>query len=219
MLNLPLTNLTNVLCLGAHSDDIEIGCGGTLLKLKKLNPQLKVTWVVFSSTAERKKEALESARLFLSSTESDVHVKSFSDRYFPSQWKELKDCFSGLAASLVGDLDPDLIFTHRLEDRHQDHRVISELTWNAFRDHQIMEYEIPKFEGDLGQPSVYVPLATSLVDEKIKILMECFPSQNSHPWFDEETFRSIMRIRGIEINSTSRYAEAFCVRKISLGGD
>jgi LmbE family N-acetylglucosaminyl deacetylase len=217
MFQLPLSNIRNVLCLGAHADDIEIGCGGTLLKLKKLNPELRVTWVVFSSTEERKLEAQKSADLFLSETEFDMQIKSFSDRYFPSQWKEIKDYFGELSQSLTGAQAPDLIFTHRLEDRHQDHRVISELTWNAFRDHVIMEYEIPKYEGDLGQPNVYVPLESEYVERKTNLLIECFPSQASHPWFDEETFRAMLRLRGVEINSASRYAEAFSVRKITLG--
>jgi LmbE family N-acetylglucosaminyl deacetylase len=220
MFQFPLSNLRHVLCLGAHADDIEIGCGGTLLKLQQLNPDLTVTWIVFSSTEERKHEAQESADLFLrgaKSEGSEVRIESFSDRYFPAQWQEIKDYFGALSQTEVGNRAPDLVFTHRLEDRHQDHRVISELTWNAFRDHLIMEYEIPKFEGDLGQPSVYVPLESEDVDRKIQLLMKCFPTQVSHPWFDEETFRAMLRLRGVEINSSSRYAEAFTVRKMQMG--
>lgn len=217
MFSLPLTNIRNVLCLGAHPDDIEIGCGGTLLKLQQLNPELNVRWVVFSSTEERKQEAQKSADLFLTVTESKMCIESFSDAYLPSQWEAIKDYMGKLSQSLSGTAAPDLIFTHRLEDRHQDHRVISELTWNAFRDAMILEYEIPKYEGDWAQPNVYVPLESPCVDRKISLLMECFPSQHSHPWYDQETFRAMLRLRGIEINSASRYAEAFSVRKIKLG--
>ena len=217
MFPFPLSTVRNVLCLGAHSDDIEIGCGGTLLELQKQSPDLNVQWIVFSSEAQRKLEAEKSAGLFLDSTgKTHVEIKAFSDRYFPNEWREIKDYFGELSDHWSGDRSPDLIFTHRLEDRHQDHRVIAELTWNAFRNHTILEYEIPKYEGDLGSPNIFVPLDEVSVNRKIEILMECFVSQQDHLWFDETTFRSIMRIRGLEINAAGLYAEAFTARKLLM---
>lgn len=217
MLSFPLTEIRNVLCLGAHADDIEIGCGGTLLKLKATNPSLNVSWIVFASDETRHREAAESANQFLASTnQPDIQIHQFPDRYFPSVWSEIKDYFSKLASDLSGDRTPDLILTHRLDDRHQDHRVLAELTWNAFRNHMILEYEIPKFEGDLGQPNVYIPLSPEVVQRKTEVIMNCFASQHERPWFDEETFRSLMRIRGLESNSPTRYAEGFYSRKLTL---
>ena len=218
MLSFPLTRIQNILCLGAHADDIEIGCGGTLLKLKEDNPGLNVSWIVFASGPTRRQEADESAGRFLTGTDNpNVEINDFPDRYFPSQWSEIKDYFSKLAGEHSGDRTPDLILTHRLEDRHQDHRVIAELTWNAFRNHFVMEYEIPKFEGDLGQPNVFVPLTDEMVQLKTTTIMNCFTSQRDHHWFENETFRSLMRIRGLESNSPTRYAEGFYCRKLTLG--
>jgi LmbE family N-acetylglucosaminyl deacetylase len=218
MLTFPLANIRNVLCLGAHSDDIEIGCGGTLLKLQEINPALNVVWIVFSSDPVRKREALESAGQFLAkASDPNIQINDFPDRYFPAAWSEIKDHFSRLAQELSGDQTPDLILTHRLEDRHQDHRVVAELTWNAFRNHFVLEYEIPKFEGDLGQPNVFVPLSSEQVELKTNTIVNCFPSQQDHQWFDAETFRSLMRIRGLEANSSTRYAEGFYSRKLTLG--
>ena len=217
MLSFPLSEIQNVLCIGAHADDIEIGCGGTLLKLKESNPLLKVSWIVFASDETRRREAIESANQFLDSiSETDIRVMEFPDRYFPSAWSEIKDCFSRLSSSLTGERAPDLILTHRLEDRHQDHRVLAELTWNAFRDHVILEYEIPKYEGDLGQPNVFVSLTPEVVKRKTDVIMNCFPSQRDRQWFDEETFRSLMRIRGLESNSPTKYAEGFYSRKLAF---
>lgn len=217
MLSFPLTKIRNVLCLGAHADDIEIGCGGTLLKLKQNNPELNVNWIVFASDATRQREATESANHFLAKTnQPNIQINEFPDRYFPSVWSEIKDYFSKLASELSGDRTPDLILTHRLEDRHQDHRVVAELTWNAFRNHFVLEYEVPKFEGDLGQPNVFVPLSPALVEFKTSTIVKYFASQRDHQWFDEETFRSLMRIRGLESNSPTRYAEGFYSRKLTL---
>jgi LmbE family N-acetylglucosaminyl deacetylase len=205
-----LNDFNTVLCLGAHADDIEIGCGGSLLQMIDANPQLHVHWCVFSGDSVRNREAKASAEHFVSGAEKrSVHIHDFRDSYFPDQWADIKECFEDLAKQIK----PDLIFTHRPDDRHQDHRVISELTWCTFRDHLILEYEIPKYEGDLGNPNLYLPISKRYCGKKITTLLECFESQLDKPWFDSELFRSLMRIRGSECNSPSRYAEAFHCRK------
>lgn len=205
--------LSRVLCLGAHCDDIEIGCGGTLLKLLEENDRLCVDWVVFSSDEPRATEARASASMFLQrAAEARVFVESFRGRYFPYIGSEIKEYFDHLS----GTASPDLIFTHYRDDLHQDHRTVSELTYNTFRDHVILEYEIPKYDGDIGQPSVFVHLDSSHCDSKIATILESFPTQRGKHWFTEETFRSMLRLRGIESKSPSGYAEAFYCRKMVL---
>lgn len=203
-----------ILCLGAHSDDIEIGCGGTLLKLLQDCPNSHVTWVVLSANGQRKREALQSAKAFLEQAGTKkVITKTFKESFFPYVGEEIKACFENLKTII----DPDLIFTHYRHDLHQDHRIASELTWNTFRRHQILEYEIPKYDGDLGQPNVYVPLTQALCGVKVKSLMKGFSTQRSKQWFTEDTFYSILRLRGIESNASEKYAEAFYGRKMVLG--
>ncbi len=197
-----------VLCLGAHCDDLEIGCGGTLLKFFKKFQVEKVQWVVFSGNKERTLEAKKGARKFAADLPLEVKMLDFSDARFPQQMGEIKKTFESLK-----EFRPSLIFTHYEHDRHQDHRVINQLTWNTFRDHVILEYEIPKYDGDLGNPSCFVPISQDLVKQKIDFIMDCFPSQEDKHWFDRETFQSLMRLRGMECNSSTRYAEAFYVRK------
>lgn len=202
-----------VLCLGAHADDIEIGCGGTILHLLRTISDCRVDWLVFTSGATREEEARRAAdRLLKASSSSRVTVFDFEDGFLPQSWDAVKRKFEELKT----DCDPDLIFTHYEHDRHQDHRLINELTWNTFRNHAILEYEIPKFDGDLGNPSVFVPLAASEVSEKVGVLMDCYQTQRDKHWFDEETFRSLCRIRGMECRSPSGYAEAFYARKLVL---
>lgn len=204
-----------ILCLGAHPDDIEIGCGGTLLTLLWEGPDLDITWVVFSgSGGPRGDEATESAHGLLNGdgVELEVEVHGFRDRFFPSAGAELKEAFDGLGERV----DPDLVFTHHERDRHQDHRRVSELTWNTFRDHLILEYEIPKYEGDLGQPNLFQPLTEGVCERKVLHLMDAFPTQREKRWFDEEAFRGLMRLRGIECAAPSGYAEAFHGHKVTL---
>jgi len=200
-----------VLCLGAHSDDIEIGAGGTVLKLLEQIPSLQVTWVVFSGDDTRHAEAKQSFSKFTagSTSSADFTTHTFRDGFFPAQHARVKAVFEQLKP-----VQPDLIFTHTHDDRHQDHRVINELTWNTFRSHLILEYEIPKWDGDMGRPNCYISLDERLVARKVDHLISCFKSQRSKHWFDEETFRSVLRIRGLESNS--RYAEAFLGPKLSL---
>ena len=202
-----------VLCLGAHCDDIEIGCGGTLVELQQRHPGAKFVWVLFSGGDERERETRAAAQALMGAGANlKVIVHKFRGSYFPHCASEIKDAFEAMRK----EVKPDLIFTHYLTDRHQDHRVLSELTWNTFRSHAVLEYEIPKYDGDLAHPGVFVPLPATTVERKIDTLMECFASQRDHQWFDPELFRGLMRLRGIECNSPTRYAEAFHARKLVL---
>ncbi len=203
--------LSHVLCLGAHADDIEIGCGGTTLALLEANPSLAVTWVVFSAAGARADEARQSAEAFLSATtRRDIQLHEFRDGFFPHYGAQIKEVFEELKTSL----SPDLVLTHYRHDLHQDHRVLSDLAWNTFRNHLILEYEIPKYDGDLGVPNCFVPLEESHCRRKVDILMKCFRSQTSKRWFTEEIFRSLLCLRGMECNAPSKYAEAFHARKL-----
>ncbi len=203
-----------VLCLGAHADDIEIGCGGTLLRLAANHPGLDIGWCVFSGSVERRKEAVQSARTMLPGLQpSLLLVEKFRESHFPDRWEAIKDACEGIRKRF----EPDLIFTHYRGDRHQDHRVLSDLTWNTFRNHAIVEYEIPKFDGDFGAPNVFVPLEPRLAKRKVRGIIQGFPSQSNKHWFTEDLLFSVLRIRGMECASTSGYAEAFYGRKIVLG--
>lgn len=205
-----LKYLRRVLCLGCHADDIEIGCGGTLLRLLAEHPGLEVWWVVLSGEPVRAEEARESAAAWLAGAgERQVLFGDFRDRYFPAQWAPLKDFLHDIAART----EPDLVFSHRRDDAHQDHRLVGELTWNAFRDHLIWEYEIPKYEGDLGQPNVFVALEESVCRRKVELLRTAFPSQQDKPWYTADAFWALLRLRGLECNSPSRFAEGFYARK------
>lgn len=202
-----------ILLLGAHSDDIEIGAGGTVLELAAGSQPLEVTWAVFSAPDERAAEARASASAFLKGVrDPDVQVLSFRESYFPDQWAAIKDAFGALRRRV----DPDVVFVHHRNDRHQDHRVLAELAWNTWRDHLILEYEIPKFEGDLGRPNLFVPLSEATVARKIDLLLEHFATQRGRAWFDEDTFRGLMRLRGLESNAPDRHAEAFHAPKLVL---
>jgi LmbE family N-acetylglucosaminyl deacetylase len=200
-----------VLCIGAHCDDIEIGCGGTLLRLLEANPALEVHYLVLCSDALRKREAQGAARRLLGdAAEKRVRVHTFRDGFLPWSGGEVKECFEALKRSL----HPDLILTHTRGDLHQDHRLVSELTWNTFRDHLILEYEIPKYDGDLGAPNFFVPLSEAQVARKLEIVLDAFASQRTRRWFDAETFRALLRLRGVECNAV--HAEAFHARKLVL---
>jgi LmbE family N-acetylglucosaminyl deacetylase len=213
MLSAHFPDVRHVLCLGAHADDIEIGCGGTILKLVARYPHAKFHWVVFSAAEVRKDEAEASASRFLAgAASSTIEVWSFRDGYFPYVGTNIKDFFEDLKR----EINPDLILTHHGRDLHQDHRLLSELTWNTFRDHVILEYEIPKYDGGLGSPNLFVPLTTSEKERKIELLLASFPSQTARSWFTQSTFDGIMRLRGVESNSPSGYSEGFYCRKVSF---
>ncbi len=200
-----------VLCLGAHSDDIEIGCGGTIFRLIKEYPNVHVHWVVFGSTGIRSEEALKSANMILKDVkDKKIYVEGFRDSFFPYIGDKIKEYFEKLKI----DLAPDIIFTHYRQDFHQDHRLISDLTWNTFRNHLILEYEIPKYEGDLGSPNFFVHLDEPISQWKVKHLLLHFKTQIDRYWFTEDTFFSLMRIRGVESRSSGNYAEAFYCRKM-----
>jgi len=202
-----------VLCLGCHSDDIEIGCGGTILRLAEEYPGSVFHWVVFSAIGERKDEAQRGAGLFTASaTLGGPMLKEFRDGFMPFVGAEVKEVFEDLKKRL----DPDVVLTHFGKDSHQDHRLVSELTWNTFRDHLVLEYEIPKYDGDLSQPNFYVPLPDGIFQKKVRYLMDVFQSQQTKRWFQESTFLGLMRLRGMECNAQSGYAEAFHCRKVVL---
>jgi LmbE family N-acetylglucosaminyl deacetylase len=203
----------SVLCLGAHSDDIEIGAGATLLSLQERGVRLDVHWCVLSGGVEREREARASAADFLCAAQSSqIEVLAFRDSFFPEQGDAIKSWFAGLRDRV----DPDLVLTHRREDAHQDHRHVCRLTWNTFRDHCILEYEIPKWDGDIGQPNVYVPVSADVLKRKIELLITHFGTQRSKQWFDAETFLGLARLRGMECRASERYAEAFVARKFAL---
>jgi LmbE family N-acetylglucosaminyl deacetylase len=212
-LNLRQHPAAQILCLGAHSDDIEIGCGGTILKLIGQYPNLRVYWVVLGATDQRAKEAFDSANCFLSAIkDKQIQIKGFRDGFFPYVGADIKAYFEELKAAVL----PSLIFTHARHDLHQDHRLISELTWNTFRDHLILEYEIPKYDGDLGQPNLYVSLSEAICAQKVRHLGEHFRTQTNKDWFSDDTFQALMRLRGVESRAPHRFAEAFYCRKLVL---
>ncbi|HEY6513456.1 MAG TPA: PIG-L deacetylase family protein [Burkholderiaceae bacterium] len=201
-----------VLLLGAHSDDIEIGCGGTVLQWVRQYPQVRFVWVTLSADGDRETETRAAAeRLLAGARQAEVHTAAFRGSYFPHEGAALKDYFESLKA-----FAPDVVLTHCRHDLHQDHRITHELTWNTFRNQVVLEYEIPKFDGDLGVPNVYVPLTRADLQHKCDILMECFASQRTRNWFTRDTFEALARIRGIECNAPDGVAEAFYGRKLLL---
>ena len=201
-----------VLCLGAHADDIEIGCGGTVLRLVSLYPESQFSLAGVQRLGRRKEEATSSAGRFLRDAGSKtIEVRSFRDGFFPYVGAEIKDVFEDLKQLI----NPDIILTHFGHDLHQDHRLLSELTWNTFRDHLILEYEIPKYDGGLGSPNLFVHLGEEERQRKLELLIAEFPSQAAKKWFDEATFNALLRLRGVESNSPSGYSEAFYCRKLS----
>jgi LmbE family N-acetylglucosaminyl deacetylase len=203
-----------VLCLGAHSDDIEIGCGGTVLRLIASYPAASFRWIVFSSPSdERRNEALAGAQRFLERAAAKrIAVERFRESFFPYAGEPLKEYFEQLKS---GGPVPDVVFTHYRLDLHQDHKLVSDLTWNTFRSSLILEYEIPKWDGDLGTPNCFVPLTADIVERKVNTISDTFKSQSTKPWFGADTFRALMRLRGVEANSA--FAEAFHARKLTLG--
>lgn len=204
----------NLLCLGAHCDDIEIGCGGSLLKWIEAGNVDQVRWIVFASTEIRKKEAVQSASRFLKTIDqkSSTTIYDFDDGYLPANWSKVKDEFE----KVKQNYEPDIIFTHYRNDLHQDHRLVNELTWNTFRNHIILEYEIPKYDGDLGNPNIYIPINEDNIRQKKHIIFDSFKSQMKKHWLDESLLNGIARIRGMECVSDSGYAEAFYCRKMLI---
>lgn len=211
----PRNGPLRLLCIGAHCDDLEIGCGGTLIEWLARYRQVEIDWVVLSAPGVRAGEARRSAAALLRrARRRTVSLHAFRDGHFPAHFAELKAVFAGLAAGPA----PDVVFAHALEDRHQDHRLVAELTWQAFRDHLILEYEIPKYEGDLGRPNFYVPLAAATARRKVGHLMRHFASQRTKSWFRPETFAAAMHLRGLECRAPGGSAEAFVARKLVARG-
>jgi LmbE family N-acetylglucosaminyl deacetylase len=201
----------NVLCLGAHCDDIEIGCGGTMLHLLERYPGTVFTWVVFTSNKLRAAECMAAAGELLANDDGhQLTVLSFRDGFLPDSWREVKEEFEALKKRVTADL----IFTHYRDDLHQDHRIINQLTWNTFREHLILEYEIPKYDGDMGRPNLYCGLTEGISRKKVKVIVEKYRSQAEKRWFCGDTFLALMRLRGVEIDSGTLFAEAFYCRKI-----
>ena len=211
-LNVKSGESLKILCMGAHSDDIEIGCGGTILRLAEQYPECEFHWVVFNAIGTRETEAKQAAQLFAGSRLKSRILKTFQDGFMPYMGSEVKAIFENELKPLA----PNVIFTHNGNDAHQDHRLISQLTWNTFRDHFILEYEIPKYDGDLGRPSIFVPLDRELCERKVGYLKEAFQSQQTKHWFQQETFLSLMRLRGMECAASSGFAEAFYCRKLVM---
>ena len=202
-----------ILAIGCHSDDIEIGCGGTILTLIESLPSVEVCWMVLSASGARAEEAKKSAEAFLEgAASSDVIVHDYRDGFLPYVGGEVKQVFEDLKPRFV----PDLIFTHYSNDRHQDHRLAAELTWNTFRNHFILEYEIPKYDGDFGSPNVFFSLSQAVAERKVQLVLRHFPTQSDRRWFTEDLFMAVLRIRGMESNSPSRLAEGFYGRKVVL---
>lgn len=206
-------DMLSILCLGAHSDDIEIGAGGTILELISSGVQVEVLWCVLSANGARAAEAERSAAAFLKgAARSEIRLGSFRDGYFPYQGDELKFWIEDLKSRI----SPHLVLTHRRDDAHQDHREVCKLTWNSFRNHLILEYEIPKWDGDFGRPNSYAALSAAALEKKIALLNEHFGTQRSKDWFDAETFRGLARLRGMECRAPERYAEGFVARKVNV---
>jgi LmbE family N-acetylglucosaminyl deacetylase len=198
-----------ILALGAHCDDIEIGCGGTILRFAAARGDLEVLWVVFCATADRAAEARASADAFLKGTSATVVIRDYRDAFLPYSGPAVKEEFE----KLKREFSPDVVFTHYRDDRHQDHRLVSDLTWNTWRDHLILEYEVPKYDGDFGSPNFFSSLPAATLERKIELLMRHYPSQASRRWFSADLFRAVARIRGMESNAAERFAEGFYCRK------
>jgi LmbE family N-acetylglucosaminyl deacetylase len=214
VLNLRLVDPSTFLCIGAHADDIEIGCGGTLAQWAASYPRARFVWAVFSGDAVRIAETRAASKALLGDgARVDLRLYDFRDSFFPAHYAEIKEA----VAALRQEFSPDVVLTHFERDRHQDHRLLSELTATAFRDHLVLEYEIPKYDGDLGQPNVYLPLSESVARKKVESLLACFASQRNHQWFTAETFFALMRLRGIECRAPSGFAECFHARKLVVG--
>jgi LmbE family N-acetylglucosaminyl deacetylase len=205
-------SIANVLCIGAHCDDIEIGCGGLVQRLHEANPAAHFDWIVLTSDDVRRAEALAAVDSLLEGASVTARIEQFRESYLPYHGSDVKDYFGRLGR----ELSPDLIVTHHGNDLHQDHRLIAELTWNTWRDHLILEYEVPKYDGDLGRPNTFVSLTQAQCARKVETLMKSFPTQKSKYWFTEDTFWGLLRLRGIEAHAPSGFAEGFYSRKLVL---
>jgi LmbE family N-acetylglucosaminyl deacetylase len=201
-----------VLCVGAHSDDIEIGCAGALLQVQRFHPRSRIDWVVLTGSADRQRETSQAMRqLIAPARRGKLVFGGFRDTCLPASYAELKDFFANLKLP-----DPDVVFCHERTDAHQDHRVTNEMVWGAFRDHLILEYEIPKWDGGLTTPNFYVPLTAAQARRKVALLMRVFGSQRSRAWFTAQTFEALLRLRGIECRASSGLAEGFHARKLTF---
>jgi LmbE family N-acetylglucosaminyl deacetylase len=214
-LKMPHPGTARILCLGAHCDDIEIGCGGSLLSLQE-SAQVQIDWVVLSGTEQRREETrVAMCTLVAPRARGELITGDFPDGCFPASYGQLKEFVESVKQRVQ---PPDLILCHERDDRHQDHRVVNELVWSTFRDHVVLEYEIPKWDGGLGQPNVYIPVTEAQAQAKVAALLKSHQSQTRRDWFKHETFMALLRIRGIECRSLSGYAEGFHGRKLRFAG-
>jgi LmbE family N-acetylglucosaminyl deacetylase len=205
------TGILSVLAVGAHPDDIEIGSGGTLLNLAQLQPALQLRYVVLTGTADRQLESRNAARAFVPNADLTIDVLDLPEGRLPSAWLDVKEALEAVRQSC----SPDLILAPSAADAHQDHRTIGEIIPTVFRDHLCLSYEIPKWDGDIGRPSVYIPMSAEVARRKIELLHKSFPSQHGRDWWDDEVFLGLARLRGMECRAP--YAEAFTCTKLLLG--
>jgi LmbE family N-acetylglucosaminyl deacetylase len=210
-LEAPAGRPLSILAIGAHPDDIEIGAGGALLSLAAAYPGLQARYVVMTGTAERHQEAHSAASAFLPSADVRIDLHELPEGRFPAVWAQVKDALEEVARSC----SPDLVLAPTRADAHQDHRTIGEIVSTVFRDQLYLGYEIPKWDGDLGQPSMYFPLSAGVARRKVELLHKCFPSQRGRDWWDDEVFLGMARLRGMECRAP--YAEAFtCTKAVIL---
>jgi len=201
----------DILCIGAHCDDIEIGCGATILSLQAQNPRCRFHWFILTSTPQRRIEAMEAVEALVEApARGEIRILALRDGFLPAHVAEVKDEFEQVKRST----NVDLILTHHGQDRHQDHELASRVTWQTFRDHMIWEYEIPKYDGDLLTPNLYVPLPSERVARKLEVITRAFRSQQTKSWFKRENLEALMRLRGLESRAPSGYSEAFHCRKL-----
>jgi len=209
-LETPAGRPLSILAIGAHPDDIEIGAGGTLLSLAAACPGLQARYLVLTGTAERHEEARSAASAFLPATDVHIDLHELPEGRFPAVWARVKDALEDVARSC----SPDLILAPSRADAHQDHRTIGEIVPTVFRDQLYLGYEIPKWDGDLSQPSMYLPLSADVARRKVELLHKCFPSQRVRDWWDDEVFLGMARLRGMECRAP--YAEAFTCTKSAI---
>jgi LmbE family N-acetylglucosaminyl deacetylase len=206
-LGAPAGRPLSVLAIGAHPDDIEIGAGGLLLTLAPSRPEIR--YVVLTGTPERHLEARNAARAFMPEADLTIELSDLPEGRFPAVWHRVKEALEGIARSF----SPDVIIAPSPADAHQDHRTIAEIIPTVFRDQLYLAYEIPKWDGDLGRPSMYVPLTAETARRKVELLHKCYPSQRGRDWWDDEVFLGLARLRGMECRAP--YAEAFtCMKSV-----
>jgi LmbE family N-acetylglucosaminyl deacetylase len=210
MLALDLRGVRAVVALAAHPDDLEIAAGGLLLTLAAAAPGVRVHYVLFTGSPDRQQEARAAGPAFLPGAQLSMATHDLPDGRLPAYWGGAKE----IAEEAARELPAELVLAPARDDAHQDHRTVAELATTAFRDALVLHYEIPKWDGDVGRPNLYLPLAEPTARRKVELLHTCFPSQKDRDWWDDEVFLSLARLRGMECRA--RYAEAFVCHKAAL---